>query len=147
MSHGFTVNAVFLTGNLTRDPEVKFLPSGIAVANFSLAVNNRKKSGDEWVDDTCFVDVVVYGKTAEQVGADLDKGMPVMVEGELKYRSWEKDGQKRSKLEVQASNVKPLVKFQGAGSKRSEADDSDGLGGGVASRRGGKPDRDDDVPF
>jgi len=152
MAQGFTVNSVFLTGNLTRDPELKFLPSGTAVAKFGLAVNNRVKKGDEWVDDPCFVDITVFGKTAEQIGETLDKGMPVLVEGRLQYRSWEgQDGTKRSKHEVVADIVKPLVKFQGNGSKSSRTvggddDDMENTHGGRKIRRG-HTDDDDGVPF
>jgi single-strand DNA-binding protein len=153
MAQGFTVNSVFLTGNLTRDPEVKFLKSGTAVASFGLAVNNRVKRGDEWVDDPCFIDITVFGKTAEQIGETIDKGMPVLVEGRLQYRTWEgQDGQKRSKHEVIADIVKPLVKFQGNGSKSSREPGSDDEGyerthGGRQMPRRGEPTPDDDVPF
>ena len=155
MAQGFTVNSVFLTGNLTRDPEVKFLPSGTAVVSFGLAVNNRKKQGDQWVDDTCFIDVTAFGKTAEQVGETIDKGMPVLIEGRLQYRSWEaKDGSgKRSKHEIIAEIVKPLVKFQKDGSSKSGRDPGSDdeyaeSHGGRVMPRAGKPTRDDDdVPF
>lgn len=154
MAQGYTVNSIFLSGNLTRNPVVKFLKSGTAVTNLGLAVNNRKKVGEEWVDDTCFIDVTLYGKNAEQAGETLDKGMPVFVEGRLQYRSWEApDGSKRSKHEVVADIVKPLVKFQKDGSKssgRSEDDDEFAdhpARGRQMPRRDSDPTPDDSVPF
>ena len=96
-----SLNNVVLLGNLTRDPEVRYTPSGTPVATLGLAVNNRMKQGDEWKDDPCFIDVVVFGKQAESCGEYLSKGQPVLVEGRLRYRTWEgQDGQKRSKHEV-----------------------------------------------
>ncbi len=153
MAQGFTVNSVFLTGNLTRDPEVKYLKSGTAVASFGLAVNNRKKVGDEWLDNPCFIDITLFGKTAEQIGETLDKGMPVMIEGRLEFRQWEaQDGTKRSKHEIIADIVKPLVKFQKDGGSRSSRDPGSDdeytqSHGGRQMPRGGQPTRDDDVPF
>lgn len=153
MAQGFTMNSVFLSGNLTRDPEVKYLPSGTPVATFGLAVNNRIKKGDQWVDDPCFIDVTTFGKTAEQIGTDFDKGMPVVVEGRLQFRSWEaSDGSKRSKHEVIADIVKPLVKFQGNGGKSGRevgADDEYGEHPACGRQlpRPGEPTPDDDVPF
>ena len=84
-----SLNSVFLRGNLTRDPEKRFLPSGTAVVNFGLAVNRRYKSGDDWKEDTCFVDIVVFGKQGEWSEEQLVKGSPVLVEGRLAFNSWE----------------------------------------------------------
>jgi single-strand DNA-binding protein len=93
-----SLNNVILMGNLTRDPEVRYTTSGTPVATLGLAVNNRMKQGDEWKDDPCFIDVVVFGKQAESCGEYLSKGQPVLVEGRLRYRSWEgQDGQRRSR--------------------------------------------------
>ena len=103
------VNQINLAGNVTRDPEVRFLPSGIAVTKIGLAVNNRIKKGDEWVDDTCFVDVTIFGKQAEWAGENLDKGNLIFVNGRLQFRSWEKDGQRHSKHEVVAEKIILLV--------------------------------------
>jgi single-strand DNA-binding protein len=102
-----SLNKVFIMGNLTRDPELRYIPSGSAVANFSVAVNRAyKDSTGEKKEDTSFIRVVVWGKMAEICGEYLTKGRPVLVEGRLKSRSWEgQDGQKRSVLEVVASSV------------------------------------------
>jgi single-strand DNA-binding protein len=108
-------NSVILVGNLTRDPEVKFLQSGTAVCELGLAINERVKRGDEWVEDVCFVDVTLFGRTAEVAGEYLSKGAPVLIAGRLKYEQWEKDGQKRSKLKVVAEKLQML-----GGKQRSE---------------------------
>jgi len=101
-------NKVFLMGNLTRDPELKYLPSGTALCSFGMAVNEKYKSGDEWKEKVHFVDITAWGKSAEAVTHYLEKGSQVLIEGRLDYQTWEKDGQKRSKLEVVANNVQFL---------------------------------------
>jgi single-strand DNA-binding protein len=104
------LNKVFLMGNLTRDPELRYVPSGTAVANFTLAVNRiYKDSSGEKKEDTSFIRIVVWGKMAEVCGEYLAKGRPVLVEGRLKSRSWEgSDGQRKSALDVVANNVQFL---------------------------------------
>ncbi|MBU0683532.1 MAG: single-stranded DNA-binding protein [Candidatus Omnitrophota bacterium] len=117
-----SMNKVFLMGNLTRDPELRYVPSGSAVANFSVAVNRvYKDSTGERKEDTSFVRVVVWGKMAEICGEYLTKGRPVLVEGRLKSRTWEgQDGQKRSALDVVATSVQ----FLGARDKNQQARES-----------------------
>lgn len=121
------INRVMLTGRLTRDPETKYLPSGTAITNISIAVNRRyqDKSG-EWRDDTSFIDVEIFGKAAERVAETARKGGAVYVEGRLKQESWERDGVKQSKIRVSADVVKPFdVPQRGAGSKDGgDSDDS-----------------------
>ncbi len=114
-----SLNKVFLMGNLTRDPELRYVPSGTAVANFSVAVNRTyKDSSGEKKEDVSFIRVVVWGKMAEVCGEYLAKGRAVLVEGRLKSRSWEdQDGQKRSALDVVATNVQ----FIGSRDRRQEA--------------------------
>lgn len=104
------LNKVFLMGNLTRDPELRYVPSGAAVANFSIAVNRTyKDNAGEKKEEVSFIRVVVWGKMAEVCGEYLAKGRPVMVEGRLKTRSWEdQSGQKRSAMDVVALNVQFL---------------------------------------
>ena len=101
------LNKVFLMGNLTRPPELRYTPSGTAVADLRLAVNrNYTTQGGEKREETCFLTVVVWGKQAESCGEYLDKGSPIMVEGRLQTRDWEtKDGQKRNVVEVVAERV------------------------------------------
>ena len=95
-------NRVILLGNLTRDPELRYLTSGMAVTDLGLALNDRRKNATgEWIEETTFVDVTLWGRTAEVAGEYLTKGAPVFIEGRLKLDSWEtQDGQKRSKLKV-----------------------------------------------
>ena len=99
-------NVVVLSGNLTRRPELRFTPSGAAVSDFGLASNRKYGKGDDQKEEVCFVDVTVFGSTAEAVATHLDKGRKVVVEGRLQFRTWETElGQKRSKLEVVAERV------------------------------------------
>lgn len=94
-------NRVILLGNLTRDTECRYIPSGTAVADIGIAVNDRRKSPTgEWFDEVTFVDVTLWGRQAEIAGEFLSKGSPVLIEGRLKLDTWESEGQKRSKLKV-----------------------------------------------
>src|SRR3989338_7289888 len=104
-----SLNKVFMIGNLTRDPELRYVPSGAPVATFGLAVNRTfvTQHGDK-KDEVCFVRVVVFGKQAESCSQYLTKGRPVFVEGRLQYRAWEQDGQKRSALDIVADRVQFL---------------------------------------
>jgi len=107
------LNKVFLIGNLTRDPELRYTPAGVAVANLGVAVNRRfrDKSG-ELKEDVCFLTVTVWDKQAEACCQYLQKGSPIFVEGVLQSRSWETtDGQKRSTIDVRAERVQFLGKF------------------------------------
>jgi single-strand DNA-binding protein len=121
-----SLNKVFLIGNLTRDPELRFIPSGTAVAKMGLAVNREyqdRQSGEK-KSDVCFLDITVWGKQAELCNQYLSKGRPVFVEGRLEYSTWEtKEGDKRSKVEVIAERVQFL------GGRRDEE------GGGTGPRR------------
>ena len=105
-----SINRVMLAGNLTRDPQVKFFANERAVANFGIAINNRFKTADgQMKEETTFVDVEAWGRTAELVGQYLTKGRACFIEGRLKLDNWEdKDGQKRQKLKVVADNVQFL---------------------------------------
>jgi single-strand DNA-binding protein len=101
-----SLNQVTLMGNLTRDPELRQTPNGQNVTNFSLALNRAyKDSGGEWQEVTDYVDIVCWGPLAERVSQYLSKGRRCLVQGRLQSRSWEQDGQKRSKLEVLANDV------------------------------------------
>ena len=100
-------NKVILLGNLTRDPQLRYLPSNTAVCDFGLAVNRKYRGQDgELKDETCFVDVDVFGKPAETISQYMSKGRPLLVEGRLRFRQWTtEDGQKRSKLSVVAEST------------------------------------------
>src|SRR2546429_1522900 len=114
-----SLNKVFLIGNLTRPVELRYTPSGTAVADLRLAVNRAYTTqGGEKRDETCFLTVVVWGKQAESCGEYLDKGSPILVEGRLQTRDWEtKDGQKRNVAEVVAERVQ----FMGRGTQPAAA--------------------------
>lgn len=102
-------NRVILLGNITRDPEVRYLRSGKAVTDLGLAVSTKYRSQDGTQhEDVCFVTCVVYGKQAENCGKYLTRGRQVLVDGRLHYEQWEKDGQKRSTLKVVADRVQFL---------------------------------------
>ena len=99
-------NQVVLMGNLTRDPELRQTPNGQNVCSFSLALNRSYKGADgNWQEATDYIDVVAWGPLGERVAQYLSKGRPCLVNGRLQSRSWESDGQKRSKVEVVAQDV------------------------------------------
>lgn len=118
------LNKVFLIGNLTRDPELRYIPSGTAVATFTVASGRAYTlASGEKREETCFVRVVSWARQAELCGEYLTKGSPVFVEGRLQSRSWETpDGQKRSTLEVVAQNIQFLGRApkSGAGERSGE---------------------------
>lgn len=111
-----SLNRVFLIGNLTRDPELRYIPSGTAVTTFTVASNRvYVNQAGEKKEEACFIRVVVWGRRAEVCGEFLSKGSPVFIEGRLQSRSWEdQSGQKRSTIEVVANNVQFLGKGKGA---------------------------------
>jgi single-strand DNA-binding protein len=102
------VNHVILVGRLTRDCELKYTSGGMAIANLSLAVNRRVKKGEQWTEEVSFFDVTLWGKTAEGLSKYLLKGKQIAVEGELRQERWQQDGQSRSKVVINASNVQLL---------------------------------------
>jgi single-strand DNA-binding protein len=128
-------NQVILMGNLTRDPELRQTPTGQNVCSFSLALNRSyKDASGEWKEATDYIDVVAWGPLGERVSQYLSKGRRCLVQGRLQSRSWEQEGQKRSKVEVLSSDVTFL-------DGRGEGGDSEGGGtnnnGGGASYGGG----------
>ena len=148
-------NRVILVGNLTRDPELRYIPSGTAVSDIGLAVNDRIKRGDQWVDETTFVDVTLWGRTAEIANEYLSKGSPVLIEGRLKLDRWEKDGQKHSKLRVTAEKMQMLGGRDGGGGGRGGSGGSRSSGAGSDQSHydeseyspAGGPPPSDDIPF
>tara|TARA_B100000959_G_C14458369_1_gene409791 strand:+ start:128 stop:535 length:408 start_codon:yes stop_codon:yes gene_type:complete len=103
------LNKVFLLGNLTRDPELRYTANGLAVASFGFAVNQKVKQDNEWKNEAFFIDITVWEKQAENCSEYLNKGSSAFIEGRLVFRSWETEqGQKRSKYEVVANNVQFL---------------------------------------
>jgi single-strand DNA-binding protein len=111
-------NKVILIGNLTKNPEVRYTPSGTPVTSFGLAINRRFRQAEDLKEEVCYIDIVVFGKQAEHCGQYLSKGNGVIVDGRLQQRRWETDdGQKRSKHEVVAQTVTFLPKRQEAGAE------------------------------
>jgi single-strand DNA-binding protein len=115
-------NRVILVGNLTRDIELKYTPGGTAVTEIGMAVNDRRKNASgEWVDETTFVDVTLWGRTAEVASEYLSKGSSILVEGRLKLDTWETEGQKRSKLRVVGERMQMLGAPSAGGSRPRQA--------------------------
>jgi single-strand DNA-binding protein len=129
-------NSVTLVGNVTRDPELRFTPSGQAVATFGLAVNRRwqNRQSNEWEEQTSFFDVKCWAQMAENVGESLHRGARVIVSGRLEQRSWETEqGDKRSKVEVVADEIAPSLRWatvEITKNERREPGQSGGSGGG-----------------
>jgi single-strand DNA-binding protein len=151
------VNVVVITGNLTRDPELRHTGGGTAVCELRVAVNSRRKEGNDWVDKPNFFDVTVWGAQGENCATYLSKGRPVAVEGRLDWREWEaKDGSgKRQAVSIVANSVQFLGSRDGSGggngnangfspSSDVPADTSDFEGAAAPSGGGGT---DEDIPF
>ena len=149
------LNKVLLIGNLTRDPEIRYTPKGTAVADLGLAVNRRVSDGNgNWSDETTFVDVTVWGNTAENSQKFLTKGRGVFIEGRLQLDTWEdkQSGQKRSKLKVVGENVQFLPDGRGTPGGGGGGKPSPSNGGGSSAPMGGSAaddydDDGDDIPF
>lgn len=110
-----SINRVTITGNLTRDPELKQTQGGTAVLQMGVAVNDRRRNPQtgEWEDVANFVDCAMFGTRAEKIAGYLAKGSKVAIEGRLRYRSWEQDGQRRSKLEVVVDEIEFMSRREG----------------------------------
>ena len=158
-------NKVILLGNVTRDPELRYIANGTAVTDIGLAVNDRRKTATgEWVEETTFVDVTLWGRTAEIAGEYVTKGSPLLIEGRLKLDTWEKDGKKNSKLRVVCERMQLLggrgeggrggAGVAGAGKSRAPARTSGGEEEDAPASGYDGPDDvpaagggDDDIPF
>jgi single-strand DNA-binding protein len=129
------MNHVSIIGRLTRDAEYKMLPSGLAVCNFSIACNRRRKNGDTWEDEPSYFDIALWGKQADTINRYLIKGKQVAVDGELRQDRWQQDGQNRSKVLISATNVQLLG---GGDGPRQGGGSSGGYGnqGGYGSQGG-----------
>lgn len=127
------LNHVTLIGRLTRDAELKYTQNGFAISNFSVAVNRRRKNGEQWVEEAHFFDITLYGKSAESLKQYLIKGKQIAVDGELRQDRWEQDGQQRSKVVIAANNVQLL----GGGSPSNSG--SYGTGGTSSFQSYGQP--------
>lgn len=136
-----SINSVNISGNLTRDPELRVTTTGTNVLSFSVAVNDRRKNSQtgEWEDAPNFVDVTMFGSRAEALSRFLHKGSKVAIEGKLRYSRWERDGQTRSKLEVVANEIEFM-------SPRSNNDGGGHVDTHAAPAQSSSYDE-DDVPF
>lgn len=153
MAKGF--NKVILMGNLTRDPEVRSLPSGQSVTNFGLAVNRTWRGQDGTPQESVsFIDCVAWGKTGEIIAQYVQKGRPILVSGRLEQRSWEKDGQKHSKVEVVVEDFN-FVGGAGTGGGAPVSSGTSGTPASASSKKqddvvediGDEPINLDDIPF
>ena len=146
-----SINHVVLVGNLTRNAELKYTNSGMAISTFGIAVNMRRKKDEQWVDEAHFFDIEYFGKGAEAVNQYLVKGKQVGVEGSLRQDRWEKDGQARSKVKITASNIMLL----GSRPPGGPAPVSQAPAAGPSPSGGGEPPEgappadtfEDDIPF
>ena len=132
---------ITVVGNLTEDPELRFSPSGAAVANFTVASTPRTKDGDNWVDgETMFVRCAAWRQLGENVAESLQKGLQVVVQGRLKVRSYEKDGVTRTSLEMDVDHVGPSLQFATAKVTRAARGQGAGQSPGLqAARPAAKP--------
>jgi len=118
-------STVTLSGNATREPELRYTTGGRAVANFGLAVNRRYQVNGEWTEQVSFIDVSCWAQLAENVAATVEKGSRVIVSGRLEQRSWEtNEGEKRSKVEVVADDIGVSLKWAQATVERNERTDA-----------------------
>ena len=143
-----SINSVCLTGNLTREPELRRTASGMAILDFGLAVNERRKNQQtgEWEDFANFIDCTMFGKRAEAVANYIKKGSKVGVDGKLRYSSWERDGQKRSKLSVIVDELEFMSSRDSGGSQGAQSQQQVY----EADEGGYEPSQsvyDDDIPF
>lgn len=142
-----SINRVVISGNLTRDPELRATGSGMAVLQMGVAVNDRRKnpSSGEWEDVPNFFDLVMFGNRAESLSRFLSKGTKVTVEGKLRWRSWEDSntGDKRSKVEIIVDEIEFQNRDQNSGGGGRQQQQSGG--GGMFGGGGGYDD--DDIPF
>jgi len=146
-------NKVLLMGNLTRDPELRYTPKGTAVATLGVAVNRRwKDDTGQQREETTFVDVDAFGRTAETIGQYFKKGRPIFIEGRLRFQTWEdkQTGQKRSKLNVIMENFQFVDSQRGGeagGDSVVEAPRSPARTASTPASEDAPPPEDDDVPF
>jgi len=135
-----SVNQVIIMGNLTRDPELRQTPSGQSVVSFSLALNRSyKDQSGEWQEATDYIDVAAWGPLAERVAQYMTKGRRALVQGRLQSRSWEQEGQKRTKVEVLANDV-TFLDGRGEGGEGSQGGSFGGSSNGGSSNGSGKKD-------
>ena len=146
------INHVVLVGRLTRDAELKYTAGGQAVCKFSVAVNRRRKNGDQWEDEANYFDVVLWGRQGEALNQYLLKGKSIGVDGELRQDRWQQDGQNRSKVEIVANNIQLLGGSSSGGGNQGGSQQSSGSHGnwqskGVENSPQPEDNFTDDIPF
>jgi single-strand DNA-binding protein len=119
------LNQVIIMGNLTKDVELKYIPAGTAIGNFSLAMNSKYKSGGEYKEEVSYIQVTTFGKVAENCAEYLRKGSRAIVQGRLKQERWEKDGEKKNAVKVMATLVTFLDKIQNTGGSRPQGQEEE----------------------
>jgi len=133
-------NSITISGNMTRDPEMRYTPSGVSKVSFGVAVNRswRNQQTQEWDEQTSFFNVVAWRQLAENVGASLAKGSRVVVTGRLEQRSWETEqGEKRSVVEIVADEIAPSLRWATATVNKNDRRGGGGDGGGAGGSGGG----------
>ena len=120
-----SINRVVISGNITRDPELRRTQSGMAILSLGIAVNDRRRNSQtgEWEDYTNFIDCTMFGSRAESLSNILVKGMKVAIDGKLRYSQWERDGQRRSKIEVVIDEI-DLMTARGGRSNNSKGNNN-----------------------
>lgn len=142
------MNTVCLIGNLTRDPEVRYTQAGMPITSFGIAFNGRRKEGDQWVDHPHFFDVKAWGERFERLAEHLAKGSKVGITGTLEQERWEKDGQNRSKVVINARDITFAgSKVEGDGSSSTRAPADNDVPDSQFMPVGGASSDDDDIPF
>lgn len=140
------INSVTIVGRLTRDADLKYTNSGFAISNLGVAVNRARKDGDQWIEEANFFDVTLLGRRAEALNQYLQKGLQVAVTGELRQERWEQDGQKRSRVTIQANNIKllgggkPIIEPPVNNNQQTYENYPSGM-------QGGSGNFEDDIPF
>ena len=138
------INHVTISGNLTRDPELRMTAGGTQVLSFGVAVNDRRRNpqSGEWEEYPNFIDCTMFGNYAESMSRVLAKGMKVMIDGKLRYTAWERDGQKRSKIEVIVNHIEAMSR-----SKDNRAEDDAGCARAILHAPSAVDVYDEDIPF
>ena len=141
------INYVVLVGRLTRDAELKYTSSGQAICKFAIAINRRRKNGEQWEDEAHFFDITLWGRQGESLAQYLQKGKLVGVEGELRHERWQQDGQNRSRIDIVANNIQLL----GSGGGSQGSSNTQGSGGSRFQQNNRDEPSDDnfsdDIPF
>lgn len=139
------INHVSLVGRLTRDADLKYTNSGQAVSNISLAVNQRRRRDNEWIDEAHFFDCVLWGKSAEALNSYLVKGKQVGVEGQLRQNRWEQEGRTRSKVEISVNNIQLLGTRSDGPTSINDSIETEASS--VSTNKPTPEEFDDDIPF